>query len=525
MVADDTESDGAQNSTLRRRYAAKLGSNVVGLGVGVMSAGLIARLLGVENYGIFNYVSFLFAQAAGFLQIGSDQWAFQRWSKEAGDPQVTNFMVRLTLVLWGVLIVGLWVAYALGLGKGLWPDIDMRFMVWGCALVLINWLTSLLTQYFDAVGLTVQSELTSVVRKLVGFGGLLVLLHFDWNSLTSFFIYLVLMGLFWVFLLVGRLPERSKAHKNLADSGGEPIGRECWKYSHPLLVFGLAGLLANVGERWLLQSNGGSIEQGYLGLGLQIAAIIFMLAAPMTPLFTRELARCHQAGGTHGLRRCFLKMMPLIVAATASISVFICFNAADIVAVMGGSEFAAAGKVVALLALYPIYQAYCQLCSGFYYATGRTALYRNVGITMMVVGILATYIFVAPEKWGGLNLQANGIAIKILLSAVIAANVDLMIVSRCLRMSFLRRFFFPQCAILLLFGICSRLAGMGAGGVDHLMLRLVGKASIYGCLLFFVVWMFPFILGRRRDELKGEVLDAYHTGWALFRKIIKGSNK
>ena len=66
--------------------------------------------------------------------------------------------------------------------------------------------------------------------------------------------------------------------------------REFYQYTHPLFIYSLISVLANIIDRCLLQAFGGSVEQGFYGFSFQLGALCFLFSGAMTPLLTRELS-------------------------------------------------------------------------------------------------------------------------------------------------------------------------------------------------------------------------------------------
>ena len=134
----------------------------------------------------------------------------------------------------------------------------------------------------------------------------------------------------------------------------------------------------------------------------------------------------------------FRRYIPMLYSIAAYFSCFIAMQADKVIYIFGGSKYKEASIAVAIMAFFPIHQTYGQLSGSVFYATGQTSLYRNIGVTSMLIGLPVTYFLIAPgDKWG-INAGATGLAIKMVLLQFIAINVQLYFNSKYLKFSFKR---------------------------------------------------------------------------------------
>ena len=86
------------------------------------------------------------------------------------------------------------------------------------------------------------------------------------------------------------------------------------------------------------------------------------------------------------------------------------------------------------MAFYPVCQTHGQLTSLVFFASEQTRLYRNIGIVIMCIGALMTYILLAPSHLviPGYSLGSIGLALRFVLLSFIAYNVRLIFNCRLL---------------------------------------------------------------------------------------------
>ena len=106
---------------------------------------------------------------------------------------------------------------------------------------------------------------------------------------------------------------------------------------------------------------------------------------------------------------------------------------------MGGESFKGAAVIpIALMSLYPIHQTYGQLNSAVYFATGRTKLYRNIGLVIKIFGLFVVYLFLAPKAQLGLNMGSTGLALKMVIVQLVGQNILLWFNTGFLKISFMK---------------------------------------------------------------------------------------
>ena len=158
----------------------------------------------------------------------------------------------------------------------------------------------------------------------------------------------------------------------------------------------------------------------------------------MTPLITREFAIAFDKENIPEMARLFRRYIPMLYAIAAYFACFIAVEASKVTYIIGGEKFQHATLAVMIMAFYPIHQTYGQLSGSIFYATGQTRLYRNIGVTFMILGLPVTYFLIAPVKMMGLNAGAAGLAIKMVALQFIGVNVQLFFNARLLDLRFWR---------------------------------------------------------------------------------------
>ena len=425
--------------SLIKRYLAKLCANLVGLIISVVTQAIIPRGLGPRAYGDFSFLSNYFVQVANFLDMGTSAFFYTKLSQRQRDFGLVSFYLPFACLVSFFLIIFVVCIHVTDSYTIFLPDQKLFYIYLAAVWGILFWLVNIVNKMADAYGLTVFTEIARIIQK--GLGLILILALFFTSQLnpTHFFFYhyfiliFLILSFIWVMERKGYTLRRSW---KLPLNKIKAYSKKFYNYSHPLFVYALFGMIVNILDKWILQKFSGSVEQAFYGLSYQIGALGFFFTSAMTPLITREFAIAFGNKDIHEMARLFRRYIPMLYAIAAYFACFIAVQADKITFIMGGAKFHQAALAVAIMAFYPIHQTYGQLSGSVFYATGQTALIRNIGITFMLIGLPVTYFLIAPINMLGLNAGATGLAIKMVALQFIVVNVQLWFNARLLNLSF-----------------------------------------------------------------------------------------
>jgi hypothetical protein len=123
----------------------------------------------------------------------------------------------------------------------------------------------------------------------------------------------------------------------------------------------------------------------------------------------------------------------------------------------------------------------------------------------MLFGLVLSFAMLAPQKLGGLNLAATGLALKMVVAQVIEVNLGLWFNARYLRLSYWKLLSNQIYVVGPLAGI-SWLVAVGVDLITHNPLfALLTSGVLYalGCIAF--LFLFPSVFSFTRLELQNQV--------------------
>ena len=501
--------------TLARRYAFKLLANMASVPVYLVMEAILPRALGPQMYGNYAFVTNLFQQFTGFLDMGTSTCFYNALSRRQQEGGLVSFYARIMVAVLVVMLLASGLLLIPEVGQWLMPDVPLWMAPFGAVWAFLFWWSRVLRSMNDAIGATVRSELVRTVCSLGSIVILVGLFWSDWLNLHSLFLqqYILLGGTaagFWMVMrgFWGKMPWR------LPDQTNRAYTKEFFDYSHPLFVQALLSFLLLAAERWLLQWFEGSAQQGFFALSQKVSMACFLFVSAMTPLIMRELSIAWGQDDRAAMGRLLSRFAPMLYMIAAYFSCFTVAEGSVLVQIFGGEQFLAAILPVQIMALYPVHQTYGQLAGSVFHATGRTTVMRNLTALECVYGFATAWFLLAPPQYLGLGLGAVGLAIKTVCVQFVTVNIYLWLASRMIPLNFWRNLAHQFWCLLLLLCLaygCRTLTTMLHMGDVAALLgmnqwtdlgRFLLSGMIYTTLVGCIAWFFPPIMGLSHEEFR-----------------------
>ncbi len=489
--------------SLKKRYGYKLVSNGIGLVALLGTQAIVPRALGPADYGLFGYLTNFFTQTIELFDAGVTLGFYTKLAQRPGDHGLVRFNWGVLAAI-GLLVVGAtFLLHQLGLGRSVWLSTPMRFVYLAIAWCLLSKGAAVVGLMADAHGLTTSLELGRNLQRFVGLSGLLALAWWGGLRLSTYFLYGQAMSV--ALVVAGGIVLRRHGfplwpRRPLTPVEIKGYAAELGEYATPLLWLTAVGMVVSLLDRWLLQAYGGAVQQGFYGFSMQMGSLCFVFAASLTPLLMREMSKASAENDRERQRHLFLRLIPPLFSVSAFFGLFLAFQADRVIDLFAGGRYHDARLAVAVMCLYPLHQTYGQLSGSVFYSTGQTRLYRNIGVTMTLLGLPLTYFFLAPASVGGQNGGAVGLAIKTVSLQFLETNVQLWFNARLLgfRYAALLKHQILSVAVLAL---CAGGVRWGAGrlGVGP-GAEFLGAGVVYTGLVVALAWFFPRVFGFHRDD-------------------------
>ena len=277
--------------SLLKRYFFRLITNILILPINAITHAIIPRILGPTAYGNFSYINNFFNGFVGLINSGTSSALFTKLSKRPKEKKLIQFYFIILIILTLLVILFTIISYVLGFDKKIFPNVDIRLVFFGMFWGLLFFFSMILDQILDAQGQTVIAEKRRLLVRTLGFILFLILFVYGFLNLTTLYIYnyLILTSMIFIGIIIFKTKVYNIKPVLLSVITLKSYTREFYSFCHPLLFYSVIGSIAGLTERWFLQKFGGSEQQGYYSIAVQIGAICFLLTGAMTQLFQREI--------------------------------------------------------------------------------------------------------------------------------------------------------------------------------------------------------------------------------------------
>jgi O-antigen/teichoic acid export membrane protein len=492
------------NSSLKKRYFYKLMTSIINIPIQVIITSIVPRGLGAESYGNFNYLTDFFTRLTSFFDSGTSTGFYTKLSQRLEEHGLKRYYWGFVAIMSIMMVLLVIFIFLFNIQQLIWIDQKPLFiwlaLFWG----FLYWSHQIVYKIIDAYGLTVDGEKAIIIKNLIGLCILGALYYLGELNLLVLFIYhffiFVLMLFIWWKLLKNNNIEivpSQRLEKGLVNK----YSIEFYQFSMPLFFGGLFGFFLGFADRWLLQLFGGSSEQGLYSISYKVGALCFLFTASMAPLFTREISRAYGDNRPEEMRRLFLRFVPMLYSIAVCIGAFFFFQSEKVTILFGGESFKGATMSIALMSLYPLHQTYGQLNSAVYFATGQTKLYRNIGLSIALFGLIVSYLFLAPKGNFGLNLGSTGLALKMVIVQFIGQNIMLWYNTKYLNISFFKMLGHQFLSIIII-GAIAGLATLIADTIFYnIIVSFLTSGLIYIVFLMGILFIFPSLFSTNHNEI------------------------
>lgn len=459
---------------------------------------IVARVLGPSEFGVFSYIIATGIAIFQFVDLGSSNAFYTLICRTNSKPKAF-FRIYWFWILIQILIV---VSFVFLLDEyyfsNLFPDINKYLVCIGMLAVALQYrVWNAMTQILESARLTTVAQGVSFLiaaLHLVFTGALILLEKANVDNIfillvIEFFVVSICCYIFW-----GRMVELSNEPYKVKGFYGEFKG-----YCKPLVLYTFFSMLAVVFERWLLQSYGGSLEQGYFSIATQFSSVCLLLATSILKVFWKEISEEFSLGN-------YEKVWSVYTTTTSSLYFFSCAMACFLIPWVPfiidsflGESYREGLFVICLMFLYPIHQTIGQIVGSTLLAMGHTKVYTQIALLGLALSAICSYILIAPSdnRIPGFELGSTGLAVSMLLVQLINALLYSRYIAKALKKDFKIAYQFYSFVILILISYVSYISSSFLG-VNSISVMIV-CAFLYSILTFGSILFLPSIFNLKNE--------------------------
>ena len=492
-----------QEDSLKKRYFSRLSSRVIQFLIGFITIGIVPRSLGDEMYGNLGFLTSSFRNLFKFLRLGIPGTYYVKISNRPQEKSIISFYFSYVFFVITILFIFLTFLIIFDKEYIFFPGQKNSFILLAGILAALNFFNDSIRLTTDAYALTHSFELILMFKVIMVAVVILTSSYYDLLNLENYFIIntfflslLIMGGAFIIFKNKVIIIKKIFITKDQFLT----YCREFYKFASPLVIVSILVMPVLMLDRWLLQSFYGSIEQSYYTLALAISGVVYILPSASSELILREMSAVSKKNNNEKLERLFKKYFPPFFLVSVYFGVFISNNAESIILIFLGEEFRKSHFVISFLVLGTSFQALSSFTSNIIMAKEKTSLLRNIGIFTTFTALFSSFILIFPIKYGGLNLGAIGLSIKMLIHQFLIANIYLYYCSKILNFKFYV-YLFCQFIIFIIFGtisFCSKI--FTSHFIENMFFNFILDGLLYSTVVIVLVISFPrFFMLKQKD--------------------------
>ncbi len=496
-------------TAIKSRFLVSVVANAIRAGITFASGILIARGLAPSGYGELTFLLGSFVSIRALLDMGSSSAFYTFISQHQRSRRFYFFYFSWLAVQFIITLALIALIIPAGLLEKIWlgqhrETIVLAFM----AAFLQQQIWQMVGQIGEAARKTARVQLLNIALAISYVAAICLLLWLDCMSIH---------GILWlmIFLYAGAtlLGYRLLSNPTLAPDKGDATYRQMladyWLYCKPMTGLAVAGFMYSFAEKWMLQKFGGAAQQGYFQIASQFAQVSLLATVSIMNIFWKEIAEATARGELSRVATLYRKINRGLLMLSAIIAGLLLPWSEQIIAVLLGPMYVKAWPVLAIMLLYPIHQSMGQIGGTMFMAGGNTKKYVVLSISTMAFTLPVLYFALAPSAGmpiPGLGLGASGMACYMVLSSVVAVNIQALVIARHHGWKFDWLYQAVGVPLMLVLGYASKcLVGLvwnlNEVGWIGLITPIVIACIVYAIGVLFAIWQLPWLLGMEKEEL------------------------
>ena len=474
----------------------------------MLTASIIPRMLGPSLFGDYKFLLYSFTQFTSLIGSGNNFLSVEL-AKNHYDKILISFY--WTFILTSGILASIFLIPILNsnLYTTLFPGQNIFYLWLAFFLTFFIFIAQVLESMTDSCGLTKNGSIVNLLARVISVIFLLLFLFiFNWKNIFSVFSFSYISAFLLIVGFIGVLKIKNIPilYFKISFYDLKQKFNSFYKYSSPLFFLSIVALPLSFLSRWILQTFGGSLQQGYFSLSDSLSSFVITFSNSFIPLLLREFSISFNDKDINHMSSLFNKSISFLFAISSFFSVFLLLNASKATLLLGGKTFEGAILPMSIMLLYPIPYITNNIIYAFIYSTNRTVLLRNVMVISSIFGVLITFILVAPKKYFGLDLGAVGIAISMVF---VTSLIYLVLLKYCVSALHLtwRKIIGNHIVVIILFladGVIT--VNLCDFCIQNSLISLILSGMIYSLGAILIAKLFPKLLGISTMEVYALIL-------------------
>ena len=475
------------------------------MGLSFYSGILIAKYLGPEGYGNYNFLIGVFVSLINLLDMGSSSafYTFISKSKKSIKFYILYslwLLIQLSIMIFLVKLLPHQIKQSIWMGQ---TDQLVLLSLFSTFFMRKVWQFS--SQISESFRDTIYLQYRNMFLSISHLGFVYFLCYFQLATIENLLFLNIYLYVF-ISIIFGFRLYRMIAKGGVVDTP-KKIFKQFKLYCYPLIPYQIIGFLYSFFDLWFLQFVGGATEQGYYAIGHRFSAMALVATTSILQVFWKEISEAYDQNNFAKAANLYRNIQKKFFFVVAIFSVFFILNINEIISLFLGELYIDAAIPLALMFLHTIFQSSGQISSTVLYSIGKTKTVSVSGIIFMLVSMITTYLFLAPDEFliPGFDLGSKGLALKMVICNILVVNFYEYFSSKYLKISFSWRYQFILVPIFFL-GISVNmfveiLLDYFTFSVNDILVFFI-SGFIYFPIIYILARSFPSLFGFKKFILK-----------------------
>tara|TARA_R110001583_G_scaffold169781_2_gene322989 strand:- start:4559 stop:6082 length:1524 start_codon:yes stop_codon:yes gene_type:complete len=422
------------NNNLNKRFLVTLIVNLIKAFLGFFVGMVLAKGLGVVEYGRFSFLLATFISVMTLIDMGTSNAFYTFISKSKQNIRFycfyflwISFQFLMTfLILFFIIPDDLFDLIFVG---------ESRFItiLAFCGTFFQQQIWNMLSQLAEASRDTFKIQKISFWISIVNFFIIVSLYCFYKLSIEVVFSVLILQYLF-VIIFCRKLFFNYKALvlTESCDFSISSVLVRFKKYCTPLIIYSLISFSYQFLDAWLLQFYSGSAQQAFYSIASKIAAVSLIFSSSLVKVLWKEIADAEQNKDFEKIQVLYFQSTRMLYFVGVFITAFFVPWSKDVVITLLDDSYKEAALPFAIMLFYPIHQSLGQISGVMFYAMEKTKIFSKISVIGMIISGFVSFVLLSDGYHiiPGLGLGAVGLSLKMVLTQIISVNLAMFFIAK-----------------------------------------------------------------------------------------------
>jgi len=490
-----------------QRYIYTLLSTIGRIGLAIITSIIVPSAVGPKSMGIIAFGQVIATNLRSLFDFNISSTFFNLSAAKQQSGGLTRVLMRIIVFQLVISVSILVVLCFTNIGNRIVQGTPFLILL---LLLLIEWvlfLTNLSNQLGDSKGVSKWPQMLILFSNLLMTATLVVLTITKSLTVYSYLITTFIFGalnMFSIIIYLYRI-HHDNIWLKVGESNIKLFLKSALQISIPLTIASYYGMGIEFFERFLIQYKYGPEEQSYYYIALKWTGIVIILMSSSLQIFWQGLVKKFAEGDIEAAASIYRRLDGLLFYFIATFALIWSFMGKEMLSVLLGKDFANAGKILVVMAFYPISQVFGQMGTTVAIASGRSKTYMATTVATATVGLVVSYFLLIPREATvpGLELGSFGLALKTAVFGFLATQPITYLNCKFLSLSYrdimVRKLFIflVLSAVLVLFTFLGNLFV----GVFSILIIALLKASLFSMVALILLFIKPELCGANNDDI------------------------